>query len=438
MRDVVVIGSGISGLSTAFRLKKLGYDVVVYEKDDEIGGNIKTLSEKGYTFELGPQTVLADKEVFEFFEEVGIKPQTASPSAKYRFIYKRGRLIPLPMSPLSFLTSPLLSFGAKLRVLREPWAPPPVKNEESVADFVRRRLGQEFLDYIVAPFISGVYAGDPEKLSVKYATKKVYQLEQEFGSLLKGAMKKKALGPKGKLISFEGGLRTLIDTLAKDLEVKTENVVLRIRKKEDRFVLDTREGKVETKALVVSSPAYTASYLLKDLSWSASLEFDKIDYVPVVVVNVGVKFASIPEGFGVLVPRKEGKRILGVIFASKLFSGKAPEGKELLTVYLGGATDREVIELPDEEISELVERELKEVLGVRDIDFIHIKKWKRAIPQYTLGYGKYLELAKEMEEIHKGLFLTGNYLSGISVADCIRFSKETVRKVEEFFKASSQ
>ena len=432
MRDVVVIGSGISGLSTAFRLKKLGYDVVVYEKDDEIGGNIKTLSEGGYTFELGPQTVLADEEVMEFLKEVGAEPIVANPSSKNRYIYKRGKLIPLPLSPISFLFSPLLSLSAKLKVLREPWAPPPVKNEESVADFVRRRLGQEFLDYVVAPFVSGVYAGDPEALSVRYATRKVYALEQEFGSLIKGALKKKSLGPKGRLISFEGGLFTLIEKLAEGLEVKKENVVLRIRRKEDRFVLDTREGKVETRALVVSSPAYTASYLLKDLSWSASLEFDKIDYVPVVVVNVGVKKGNVPEGFGVLIPRKEGKRILGVIFSSKLFPGKAPEGRELLTIYLGGATDREIIELSEENILDLVEKELKEVLGVEGIEFSHVKKWKRAIPQYTLGYGKYLDLAKEMEEVHQGLFLTGNYLSGISVADCVRFSKETAQRVGQF------
>ncbi|WP_457600404.1 protoporphyrinogen oxidase [Hydrogenivirga sp.] len=434
MRDIVVIGSGISGLSTAYRLKKQGYDVVVYEKDDEIGGNIKTLSESGYTFELGPQTVLADEEVLSFFREVGLEPITASPSSKNRFIYKKGRLIPLPMSPLSFIFSPLLSLSAKLRVLREPWAPPPLKGEESVADFVRRRLGKEFLDYVVAPFISGVYAGNPEELSVKFATRRVYQLEQEFGSLIKGAMKKKSLGPKGGLVSFEGGLKSLINKLAEGLEIKKENVVLRIRRKEDRFVLDTREGKVETRALVVSSPAYTASYLLKDLSWSASLEFDKIDYVPVVVVNVGVKAGSIPEGFGVLVPRKEGKRILGVIFSSKLFPGKAPEGRDLLTIYLGGATDRQVIELSEEAITELVRKELSELFGVGDFEFVHVKKWKRAIPQYTLGYGKYLDLAKEMEDIHRGLFLTGNYLSGISVADCIRFSKETAERVSEFLK----
>ncbi len=432
MLDVAVVGSGISGLATAFRLKKLGLDPVVFEKDDQIGGNIKTLSQEGYTFELGPQTVLADEEVMSFFKEVGIDPLVASPSSKNRYIYRKGKLIPLPLNPVAFLLSPLLSLPAKLKVLREPWAPAPVKEEESVAEFVRRRLGQEFLDYIVAPFVSGVYAGDPERLSVKHATRRVYELEREFGSLIRGALKKKALGPRGRLISFEGGLFRLVEKLSEHIEIRKENVVLRIRRKDDRFLLDTREGKVEARAVVISSPAYTSSYLLKDLSWSASLEFDRIDYVPLVVVNVGVKEGYVPEGFGMLVPRKEGKRILGVIFSSRLFPGRAPGGKDLLTVYLGGATDREVIDLSEEALLETVERELKEIFQIPGIDFAHVKKWKRAIPQYTIGYQKYLDLAKEMEEIHRGLFLTGNYLSGVSVADCIRYSAVKAGEVREF------
>lgn len=434
MFDVVVIGSGISGLSTAFRLKRLGFEPVVFEKDDQIGGNIKTLSIEGYTFELGPQTVLADELIMDFFRDVGAEPLSANPSSKNRYIYRKGKLIPLPLSPTSFLFSPILSFSGKLRVLREPWAPKPTKQEESIAEFVRRRLGQEFLDYIVAPFVSGVYAGDPERLSVKHAIKRVYELEKEFGSLIKGALKKKSLGPKGQLISFEGGLFRLVEKLAENVEVRTENVVLRVRRKDDRFLLDTREGKVETKALVISSPAYTSSYLLKDLSWSASLEFDKIDYVPLVVVNVGIKAGYVPDGFGMLVPRKEGKRTLGVIFSSKLFPERAPEGRELLTIYLGGATDRDVVELPDEKIVGIVKSELRDMFGIPGLEFFHVKKWKRAIPQYTIGYQKYIDLAKEMEQIHKGLFLTGNYLSGVSVADCIRYSAVKAKEVVEFLK----
>ncbi len=432
MREVVVVGSGISGLSVAYRLKQKGRDVVVYEKDDEIGGTIKTKQEEGYLYELGPQTLLADQEVLKFIEELGLKPLKASENAKYRYIYKRGKLIPLPLSPIQFLTTPLLSLGSKLGVLKEIFAKP-VEEDISIAQFVRKRFGEEFLNYLVAPFLSGVYAGDPEKLSLKYATPKLYEIQKKYGSLIKALLKEKRVAPKAQLISFEGGLSELIKALSKDLEVHTESVVLRMRKFEDHFKLDVRGKKVETKSVVVASPAYTSSYLLKEISFSASEIFEKIDYPPVVVVNVGVK-GKIPEGFGFLVPRVEGKRILGAMFMSKLFPGRAPEGRELLSVFLGGATDREVMELSDEEILNTVEKELKEILNIESLDFARIQRWKRAIPQYNVGYDQYLNLVKDMEKDYPGLFLTGNWIYGVSMGDCIRASTQVAERVERFLK----
>ena len=243
MIDTAVVGAGISGLSVAIHLKSLGLEVKVFEKEDTEGGNIRTLYKDGFVLELGPQTILADQDVESFLNELSIEPEYASPSSKYRYIYKGGRLIPLPLSPLEFLKSPLLSLRGKLSVLMEPFVPKSVKTEESIAEFVKRRLGQEFLDYIVAPFVSGVYAGDPKELSVKYAVKKVYELEERFGSLIKGAIKLKALGPKGRLVSFKGGNSSLIKEISKNLDVSRENVVLRIRRKDDRLMLDTKEGK---------------------------------------------------------------------------------------------------------------------------------------------------------------------------------------------------
>jgi oxygen-dependent protoporphyrinogen oxidase len=347
--------------------------------------------------------------------------------AKIRYIYKKGKLVPLPMSPLSFFTSPLLSFGAKLRVLKEPFIPKSIKKEESIAEFVKRRLGQEFLDYIVEPFVSGVYAGDVKELSVKYAVRRVYELEQRFGSLIKGAIKLKALGPGGRLISFEGGNHTLPSHLAKALDVDVENVVLKIRRKDEHFVIESRKGKFSARAVVISAPATSAGYLLRELSWSVAQEFDSIYYAPVVVVHAYTR-DSIPPGFGFLVPRKEGKRILGVLFSSNIFEGRKGN---LLTIYLGGATDPQVVEEDDELISGTVEKELKEILGV-DVSILNITKWKKAIPQYNLGYGKFYELAETLEKEHPGLFLTGNYLRGVSVADCIRNSEEVANRVLEF------
>jgi oxygen-dependent protoporphyrinogen oxidase len=427
MIDVAVVGAGISGLSVALRLQKAGVNVKVFEKEEKVGGNIQTEEIEGFLCELGPQTILADKKVEEFLSLAGIKPLYAREEAKIRYIYKKGKLVPLPMSPLSFFTSPLLSLNAKLRVLKEPFIPKSIKKEESIAEFVKRRLGQEFLDYIVEPFVSGVYAGDVKELSVKYAVRRVYELEQRFGSLIKGAIKLKALGPGGRLISFEGGNHTLPSHLAKALDVDVENVVLKIRRKDDHFVIDGRKGKFSARAVVVSAPATSAGYLLRELSWSAAQEFDSIYYAPVVVVHAYTR-NSIPPGFGFLVPRKEGKRILGVLFSSNIFEGRKGN---LLTIYLGGATDPQVVEEDDELISATVEKELKEILDV-DVSMLKITKWKKAIPQYNLGYGKFYELAETLEKEHPGLFLTGNYLKGVSVADCIRNSEDVANRVLEF------
>ncbi len=433
MKEAVVVGSGISGLTVAYWLKKRGVEVTVFEKDDTPGGTVKTEREGDFLLEIGPQTVLTNEALEELLRELNLKPIEATPHAKERFIYKKGKLIPLPKGPFSFITSPLLSLKGKLKVLKEPWVPPSEREEESVAQFVRRRLGEEFLRYVVGPFISGVYAGDPEELSVKYATPKIYQLEKEYGSLIKGAIKKRSLGPKGKIISFEGGLKDLIDRLTREVEVSLENVVLRIRKKDEKFILDTRRGKVESRVVVVASPAYTSSYLLKDLSWSASLEFDKIDYVPVAVVHLSVKKGSIPKGFGFLVPRGEGKRILGALFSSVIFPHVAPQDKDLITVYMGGATDRGIVEEDQETLGQIAKKEVEEILKT-EAQILRVTLWKKAIPQYKVGHGKFLDLAREMEDIHKGLFLTGNYLHGVSLADCVKSSKEVAERVESFLK----
>ncbi len=434
MIDVAVIGGGISGLSLAHHLKKAGLDIKVFEKEDSLGGNIQSEYVNGYLCELGPQTILADNMVEKFLKDVGIEVLYANPSSKKRYIYKNGKLIPLPMSPFEFLVSPLISIGGKLRLLKEPFIPRSPKKEESIAQFVKRRFGSEFLEYIVAPFISGVYAGNPEELSIKYAVRKVYELEEKYGSVIKGGIKLKALGPSGRLVSFREGNAELIKKLSEGLDIFKENVVLRIRRKDDAFILDTKEGKFGAKAVAVCTPATSASYLLRELSWSISEEFDKIYYAPVVVVHVAVDSGSLPEGFGFLVPRKEGKRILGVIFSSQLFEGRSPVGKDLMTVYLGGATDPEIIQYEDEAIASVLERELGEILGIQNIEIVKIMRWKKGIPQYTLGYGKYLQLASSMEKEQPGLFLSGNYLYGVSVADCIRASYVVAEKIMNFLR----
>ncbi len=429
MIDVAVVGGGISGLAVAYRLAGKGIGVKVFEREERAGGTIKTLIVNGYICELGPQTVLGDEEVISFIRDTGTEPIFASEEAKIRYIYRNGKLISVPMNPVSFLTSSLLSLKGKMCVIAEPIARKSNKEEESVAEFVIRRFGKEFLDYVVAPFLSGIYAGDPYKLSVKYAIRRIYELEERFGSIIKGAMKLKALGPRGKLISFRGGFGQFIEQLASGVDIEEGNAVLNIFRKENIFVLETVKGKYEARLVVLAVPAYVVSYLLRGILFSASKEFDSIYYAPLVVINIGVKKDNIPPGFGFLVPRSENRRILGVIFSSHLFGGRSPKDRELLTVYIGGATDPSIVDMEEERILEIVKKDLGDILGLKDMDFYHIKKWRKAIPQYNIGYGKYYELQEHIENNFKGMFLTGNYLHGVSMADCIKNSKKVYEKI---------
>ncbi|NPB07115.1 MAG: protoporphyrinogen oxidase [Aquificae bacterium] len=430
VNDVVVVGGGISGLCTAYELQKLGYEVELVEKD-RVGGSVKTVKDpKGFLYELGPQTILSDEELLNYLKQLGLKPIEASPAAKNRFVYKKGRFIPLPSSPVKFLTSPLLSWRGKLEVFKDLFQRPVVE-EISVAQFVRRHFGEEFLNYVVAPFLSGVYAGDPERLSLVHATPKLYRLQRKYGSLIKAFLKERRVAPKGKLISFSGGLKELVEAFKSRLKVKEGKGALRIRKFKDRFAVELMGERVEGRAVVLACPAYAAAGLLRELVPEAVKELEKVYYPPLAVAALSVE-GELPEGFGVLFPAVEGRRILGVMFSSKLFPGRAPEGRELLTVFLGGATNPFVDRLTNEQIAAVAAEEVEELFGVKNLEVLKVHLWRRSIPQYNLGYGSVLETVSEVEKRVPGLFFTGNWIGGVSTADALRRGPEVARKVADF------
>ncbi|HEY2124170.1 MAG TPA: protoporphyrinogen oxidase, partial [Chthoniobacterales bacterium] len=229
MKPVAIVGGGITGLTAAFRLRRQGIAVTLYEATDRVGGVIQSLQRDGYLAEFGPNTILeTSPKVASLVEDLGLAERRvySDPAANNRYLVRHGRLIKMPESPLRFLMTPLFSPAAKLRLLMEPFIPPsdPAR-EESVAEFVRRRLGQEFLDYAIDALVGGIYAGDPEKLSVPQAFPKLYALEQKYGSLIKGQI----LGPRdrrksnevaksnARKLSFDEGLQVLPDTLRAQL-----------------------------------------------------------------------------------------------------------------------------------------------------------------------------------------------------------------------------
>lgn len=432
--DVLVVGAGISGLTAAFRLTRGGLRTAVLEAADRAGGAMETLADGPWRFEMGPNTVLENHEsVGRLIRDCGLESEklTAAPSAKRRYLYKDGRLIPLPGGPLGFLTTPLFPAGAKLRLLREPWiGRPPEGTEESIAEFVRRRLGQPFLDYAVGPFVSGVYAGDPERLSARWAVPKIFALEAEHGSLIRGAFaRRKGPSLSGGMISFQEGLEELPRRLAREIgDVRLGVAVQRILKTDGGFQAETAAGPLAAKRLVLAVPADATARLLEEATSGASRLFAEIPYAPVAVLSLGWRREDVSHplgGFGFLAPRREGLRALGCLFPSEIFPGRAPAGHVALAVFAGGRTDPEIAGWEEDRIATTLLDELRGPLGLRGAPaYQHVRRWPRAIPQYEIGHGRFVERAREIEQAFPGLRLGGSFLGGVSVPDCIRRGTE--------------
>ena len=428
--DVLVVGAGISGLAAAFRLVRGGLKAAVLEESGRVGGAIETFSDGSWRFEQGPNTVLENNEsVGRLIRDAGLEAEkvVAAPAAKKRYLYKGGKLIPLPGGPGGFLGTPLFPLSAKLRLLREPWiGRPPEETEESIGQFVRRRLGTAFLDYAVGPFVSGVYAGDPERLSVRWAVPKIHGLEHEHGSLIRGALaRRKGPAPGGAMISFREGLEDLPRRLAREIgDVRTGVAVRKIVRDGDGFRAETSAGPLVARRVVLAVPADVAARLLEEATAGASRLLGEIPYAAVAVLSMGWRRDQIGhslDGFGFLVPRKEGLRTLGCLFPSGIFPGRAPEGHAALAAFAGGRTDPEMATWDDDRIAATILGELRGPLSLRgEPVFQLVRRWPRAIPQYEVGHGRFVERAREIEGALPGLRFSGNFLGGVSVPDCIR------------------
>lgn len=444
--DAIVVGAGITGLTAAFHLARSGASVAVLEAAGRVGGAIETWREGGWLFELGPNTVLDNHPaVGELIAAAGLSDDRigARPAGKRRNLWKGERLVPLPAGPPGFLTTPLFSPAAKLRLLREPWiAPMPSVElggrEESIAEFVRRRLGGAFLDYAVGPFVSGVYAGDPERLSTRWAVRKIWALEQEHGSLIRGALAlRKGPAPGGGMISFGDGLETLPRRLAAGigaaaggggagvhLDTRCTRIVRAGGGGGGGFRVETAGGAVFTAPrVIVTTPSDVTAGLLDDATAGASRALAEVPYAPVAVAALGFRRDDVAhplDGFGFLAPRKESLRILGCLFPSSLFPGRAPDGHVALSAFAGGRTDPEVAGWDDQRLLDLVLGDLRRALGLRgDPVVARLRRWPRAIPQYEVGHGRFVELAQRIEQGLPGLELAGNFTGGVSVPDCI-------------------
>ncbi|MBI1803863.1 MAG: protoporphyrinogen oxidase [Ignavibacteriae bacterium] len=451
--SVVIIGAGISGLCVAHWLKQKGINVTVLEKDSEPGGTMKTVLDDGWLIETGPNSALETTPLFsQLFDELGIagKRLYANPASSKRYIVKRGKLLPLPTNAGTFLTSSLWSIGGKLRLLKEPFTGR-ARAEESVADFVRRRLGREILDYAINPFVAGVHAGNPDELSVQAAFPKLYALEEKYGGLIKGAIKSRkerkqrneVAKDRAKLFSFADGMQTLPRTLATSLgnSIKLDATVSHIvPMRAGKFPIYTvsysqsgMDLTMEANAVVLSTPAYATSQIIQRIDPAMAKTLDSIYYPPVAEIFLGFEEDQVGrplDGFGFLVPEVERRRILGTIWSSTLFPNRAPEGLVALTSFVGGARQPELLALDDEQLLDMVLSELHSLMGVTGLPaYTRITRWDRAIPQYNLGYHNTLNALDRFEQNFQGAFICSNYRGGIAVGDCVMSAEKTIERV---------
>ncbi len=451
--DVAIVGAGIAGLTSAFLLRERGLRPVVLEASSRAGGAISSHAEAGFLVERGPNTVLATHpEVGRLLDLAGLAGEriAASPHAKKRFIVRNGRPEPLPMSPGAFLGTPLFSSRAKLRLLAEPFVGrAPADSNETVAEFVVRRLGREFLDYAIDPFVSGVYAGRPERLAVRHAFPRLHEVEQRWGSLLvgqvRGAKERRARADVAKteagMFSLRAGLEALPRRLAERLGdgVRLSTPALRVAPREDGFSVDTPSGTVAARTLILASGV--RDVVLFDGLGADVEALGAVDHPPLAVLSLGFRRADVAhplDGFGLLVPRVEGRSILGALFPSTLFEGRAPAGHVLLTAFAGGARRPEVPLWDDERLRAAVVGDLEDLLGVRgEPVFEHVVRWPASIPQYDTAYGRVKETLDGLESTHPGLFFAGNSRSGISVPDTIRHAFATAERVATHLTANA-
>ena len=449
-KRVIVIGAGVSGLTTAYWLKKSGFDVTVLEQENRTGGSIRTESTDGFLIDLGPNSTLETSKVLtDLIDDIDLNNEKiyASETSANRFIVKNGELQSVPTSMTGFLKTSLFSPAAKMRLIKEPFIKPTHADDISLAEFVRYRLGKEFLDYAINPFVAGVYAGDPEQLSTPAAFPKLFALEQKYGSLIKGAIlgarERKKRGEvakdRAKLFSFRQGMQTLTDRLTNLLnkQIKLGTTISRIIKTELGFELEvTANGNSEkliADKVVLSIPAGPTAKMIQNLSPASALLLKQIDYPPVAVVFTGFKLQNIgrnPDGFGFLVPEVENRKILGSIWSSTIFPGRAPEGHVAFTTFVGG-TRQPALALSDEEsLLKIVLDDLKPLMKLNGKPvFTRVKQWEKAIPQYAMGYQKIQKLFDSLQSEFPGMYFSGNLQRGISVGDSVLSSHHTLQQI---------
>nr|WP_321406963.1 protoporphyrinogen oxidase [uncultured Carboxylicivirga sp.] len=451
--SVIILGAGVTGLTLAHHLNKKNIDFRVIEKNDRHGGVIQTREKNGFVYESGPNSgVISHPEVVSLFDELGdaIKLEKGNDLVKTRYVLKNGEWHALPQGLIPAVTTPLFSLKDKFRILGEPFRKPGSDPDETLAEMVKRRMGKSFLDYAVDPFILGIYAGDPSMLITRHAMPKLYNLEQNYGSFIKGTIKKYK-EPKTELekrvdravFSIEGGLSQLTDALLKS--AGNENFQFSA---DEIKVLPLNNGKYEVSFISSEEKVvYTADKVvstfgsvgLKEtfsfLEQEELANLTNLKYARVVEIALGFdKWEGRPlDGFGGLIPHKEKRDLLGVLFMSSLFKNRAPEGGALLSIFMGGIRNEKLCDLEDKTLMEVLEKETKDVMKLATFNpsMIDIMRYSHAIPQYAVNSDQRFKAINKVQKQYNGLFIAGNLRDGIGMADRIRQATQLAQLISQ-------
>ena len=455
MRRIAIIGGGISGLTAAYfleqhRLSGAPLEYVLYEASARVGGVLRTEHVEDCLVEAGPDSFLTEKPwAADLCRELGIGDQLIGSNDADRgtYILVRGRLVPMPdgllMVPtrlLSAALSPLFSLSTKLRLLSEWFHQPRSSDEdESVGALVERHYGAEMAERVADPLLAGVYGGEASQLSVRAVLPRFREMESKYGSLGRGMLKtyhKGTVRQRPLFTSLKNGMQQISDAIVAHLpvtSVRANDVATTVRYNGKTWSVATRQGEQSFESVIMAVQAPLASKLLQTTSAELASELRAITYSSSVIVALGFDEkvrAALPSGFGFLVPRREGKRILAVTFVHNKFSHRAPENRALLRCFLGGSRNEGAVDMSEEELVRVVREELRQILGLSaDPLFTRVYRWKDAMAQYNVGHLDRLERIERLRGNLPGLALCGNAYRGIGVPDCVRSGREAAESV---------
>lgn len=460
MAKIAVVGAGITGLAAAHALVAAGHDVVVLERSRFLGGRVRSERAGGFLIEHGPNSIVGPAPVADgLIERLGLAPDRVERQevARQRYLVRRGRPWALGLSPAALLFSSYLSPVARLRLLAEPLVPRGGCDDETVAAFVRRRFGRQFLDRVVDPLVGGLFAGDPERLGVAAIFPHLVRIERESGSIVRGLLKARigrGCGPRAfhprnrRMFSFRGGLGALPRALVQALGERIQrgcHVVSVEHARDGGFDVSIRRNRNAARrrvdGVIVATPAYEAAAIAERLAPEAAAALRGIVHPPLAVVFLGYDAGCVRhplDGVGVLAPRVEERAVLGFLFSSTLFPDRAPPGCVALTAYVGGQRQPALAGLPHDDLVALVHGEARELLGVSGSPILaKTQFWPRVLPQPGPDHGRRVAALRALEERVPGLVFAGNYLAGASVAACIDVAEAKVRRMCETLTARS-